>query len=659
MDVRLDGAGTSQGGAPGGGLTCQFLNPRGGEGDPATDPAVLRPRVAVHGFFRGQRFGSETQVELHRAADVVVTHRPRPESAGLAVRTEAPVRTRYGTAQGAIAFVLDASGSMGPPEGQPADASTKYVVASKALERVLRELPAGLIVSVYLFGAARPNYAAVAAEETIDTVYGPARWNPAQAADIARRVDAATPWDESPIVRTIVKARNDLNALGEIGFKSIVVVTDGDDNRFEKDKVLNPQGQSIPAFLSETFKEGKVQVNVVGFRAPDPATEAKMKAQFKSIETLPIPGKFYYLDDLQSLGINLQVVTRQELTYRLVPDDRDAAAAPAGDLDVPVGRLEDDAGWYPGPLPAGGYRVGLTGDPRGRREVALDGGDQLLLSLSEKAGSLTLTRLFCPTERFPGRQPYSRTAGPWRLTAYSGGISPDRSLRVDATLERDPAFDPPTVRIPRPREVLFELSPEGGGTGAGGRPLPSRYRWADWSENQGFPAPAWSFIAPAWPSADPEATDSDPARPVLHAWWLEQGEGPSSALLRADTDFVVDAPGTLDRVIDAGGVRVGLSSVRTENHRVETGDGEVDEKPCLVVRLTYPPRHRVWARPRDVAVSGYEHRFYTAEDGGGYYTGVFWTKTPSEVLERVRRIELVEEQSFKAARKAVKTIRQA
>lgn len=632
------------GGGPGAeaDLLCGLEDPSGNEGDPAASPPRATPELKVHGLFRGQRFDFDTRIEQLRAADVVAARRPRPEAGWVSVRTEEPVRTRFGLAQGAIAFVLDASGSMGPPEGQPADDSTKFAVATRALERVLRELPDGLIVSVYSFGAARPNHPVIPPEQTIDTVFGPARWGHDRVGEVIGKLRAAEPWYESPIVRTILRARNDLAALGDVGFKSIVVLTDGDDNRFDRDALLNPTAKPIPAFLADAFRDGTVQLNVVGFRAPDPATEAKLREQFKAIATLPLPGRFYYVDDLSRLDVDLRVVMKQDLRYRLSREGLEARR-PVADHDVPVGRMEVDSGWFPDPLPPGGYRVGLSADPRVNRSVELGGGDQLLLALTEQGGGLGFERLLCPADRFAGLPPVSGTSGPWRLTAYSGGISPapERALRLYATLELDPVADrQPTLRLPRPRELLFEVSPEPSGDGSASAPAPARYRWAD---RDGVPAPAWSVVAPAWPAFDP---GDQPLRPVVQVWWRDETEAPASAVLRRDADFVVNAPGDLDRPVKANGVDVTVASVRTEAHRIETADGVFDRKECLVVRLTHPRGRRVWARPRDVEVAGHEHRFY-ASDGLGHYTGVFWTKTADEALATVRRIDLIEAQAFK------------
>ena len=124
-------------------LTCQLLNPLNGEGDPRSEPARAAASLMIQGFFRGQTFEFRTKLDLHRAADIVVDHPPRLEMAGVALQTEAPVRSRLGTAQGAVAFVVDASGSMGPPEGKAADEKTNYAVALKAAGASVRRVAAG------------------------------------------------------------------------------------------------------------------------------------------------------------------------------------------------------------------------------------------------------------------------------------------------------------------------------------------------------------------------------------------------------------------------------------------------------------------------------------------------------------------------------------
>jgi hypothetical protein len=336
---------------------------------------------------------------------------------------------------------------------------------------------------------------------------------------------------------------------------------------------------------------------------------------------------------------------RQELRYRVTREPRRRDGADLAALDVPVGRLDDDSGIYPQRLLPGEYTVSLSADPRVRRTVDLDNGDELPLALVQEGQSLVFRRLPSPPRRFAGMSPFSRTAGPWTVTGYVGGIAPEnRTLRVFTTLERTPADDPATIRLPRPREALIELTPELTGDRPSGM-APARYRVSEWSGPYGFPAPAWSIAAPQWPASDPQSPGTEPARPVVQVWWLASATAPVSAVLTRGTDFVVDAPGDLNRRVTADGVDVTVASVRVEAHRVETSPGAFEIKPCLVVRLSYPPERRVWARPRDLAVLGQEHRFYTTPRGGRY-TGLFWTKTPGESRE-MQQIELIEARRFK------------
>ena len=300
----------------------------------------------------------------------------------------------------------------------------------------------------------------------------------------------------------------------------------------------------------------------------------------------------------------------------------------------------------------------LSSDDRVRRSLALDGGDQLLLSLTDRAGVVGFERRLYPLRPLFGREPASVEKGRWRLSAPRASLGTDRALDVLALIERipSPETDPPTILLPRPGEVLIELSAGSGGDS--GETPTVKFRRSNWFDRDGFAAPAWRLVTPSWPNA----VDGSAAPPLISAWWRYGAEAPPSALLESGTHFQisrsgrdrdrargslkVDAPGTSDRQIDANGVSVTVESVRTETHRVETSEGVFDEKPCLVVRLAYPEGKQVWARPRGIATAGDEHRFYAA---AGRYTGLFWTTTTSTALEDVKAIELIEAEAFKQA----------
>ncbi|MCA9258946.1 MAG: hypothetical protein KDA61_07090, partial [Planctomycetales bacterium] len=70
-------------------------------------------RIVLHGFFRGHWAEQAIVVRHHRVPQVAESRLPRPATARIAVRTS-PSLPRDFAGVGAVAFVVDASGSMGP-----------------------------------------------------------------------------------------------------------------------------------------------------------------------------------------------------------------------------------------------------------------------------------------------------------------------------------------------------------------------------------------------------------------------------------------------------------------------------------------------------------------------------------------------------------------
>ena len=284
---------------------------------------------AVHGLFRGQRFDHVTRLVVFPRPDQVASHHPLTGLPRVAVRADAELFNKYGNGTGVVAFVLDASGSMGPPRGEPFTDQTRYGLATRALEQVLGDLPAGTIVGLYSFGAAPPDRKEVPAEETIQTVQPLTPWEPSLLNDWMGRIryPSIVPWSESPIVRTILSAREDLLSLNVPGLKTIIVITDGDDNRFTEDRVKNPQAKDVPTALKEAFQDTEIQLNVIGFRPTDSAEMERMNSQYQVISQFPVPGRFYYADNVAQIVSNIRV----HLTPRTVlPDRRRRRTAAAG-----------------------------------------------------------------------------------------------------------------------------------------------------------------------------------------------------------------------------------------------------------------------------------------------------------------------------------------
>ncbi|HEX5271121.1 MAG TPA: vWA domain-containing protein, partial [Gemmataceae bacterium] len=235
------------------------------ETTPGPHPYVLR----LNGFYRGKPTAAATTVQLYPLPDVTVRHLPPPPSANLAVRAVRETQQRYGFGDGGVAFVLDCSGSMSPPDGRPA-AEGRYFQATLALGRVLAKLPRGTRVSVWTFGQATgAGKRADEPERTVRRVIDPVRWEPDNAdqlRDVLTRLADLEPYNLSPLARAIIKARDDLTDV--TGRKTIVVFSDGVDNRFDQDAELNPGGKkAIPDALRAKLDGTDIALDFVGFEA--------------------------------------------------------------------------------------------------------------------------------------------------------------------------------------------------------------------------------------------------------------------------------------------------------------------------------------------------------------------------------------------------------
>jgi len=603
------------------------------EAEPPRVPRVTRTALTLRGRYRGQVLGKATAVELHPLPDVVAAERPPPATAGLAVRAELGLFDRLGDSNGAIAIVLDCSGSMGAPSGQPWGPGVKFQEATDSLRRLLRKVARGTRVSVWVFGEALGRGETVAdAERTILPIRPPVTWDPDDPAllrDLMARLayPALVPWNESPIVRAMLRARDDLRNVP--GFKSLIVLTDGMDNRFARDAEWNPGGKkSIPTALREAFGRSDIEINVIGYRVADPAEEEAARQQFKVIEELPRPGKFYSVKQAADLNAVLEGALRKRLRCWVEGEDNILVLGMAADgLDVSPPGADDR--WLPAGLAPGGYQVVVEARDRPRKDVAFDRGDLLLVKLAETARGVAFRRVDYSREDHAGKP--AAEAGDWRLAVLQNQRI-GAGLQMLATLEK--AFDPRETRLQvlRPWETWIEVQPW---------PTAQTPFALRWGNQPGYPAAAWGLDVPEWPASPGTAT---PARPAVRAWWDPDRRTPPAGSLDRGPDFDLDATGgTPPLRIDGDEVR--LLGVGVEDHPVETAPGRRESKPCLVIRVAYAPGKPVWVRPKGLNPAGHEHRFYAE---ARRYTGLFWPVTRDEARDSLAGLEFVSLTDFKA-----------
>src|ERR1700734_4020164 len=87
---------------------------------------------------------------------------------------------------------------------------TRYRQATRALRTVLAGVPRGTSVSLWVFG--QSTAAGASPEDTIERVQEPVIWNrqAAQLDEVMGKVENLTPWNETPLIRTMLRAKEDL-----------------------------------------------------------------------------------------------------------------------------------------------------------------------------------------------------------------------------------------------------------------------------------------------------------------------------------------------------------------------------------------------------------------------------------------------------------------
>jgi len=566
------------------------------EGSPPPLPLRERTNVRIRGLFRGQRIDRLTPIDLYPLADNTVLQTPRPATGTMTVRAPKELQVRFGAGNGAVTFVVDCSGSMGEPPGKPYTPLTKYNEVTTAIERVLKKLPKGTTISLWVFGQAiGAGKVADRPEDTITRIQEPVAWDPTDTNQLRRLMDrirypALEPWNESPIVRTMLRAKEDLK--NATGFKTMVVLTDGMDNRFAGDREYNPQGRSIQAVLREQFQDSGIVLTVVGFKIVNKEEQAA-REQFSVIESFPLPGKFYDVAKVEDLAIALEKSVRQRLRYFLDHEDNSLVAGlPTEGLDV--SQIGSNNQWFPYTLAPGGYKIRTYTTERVQKSVIIDPGDLLMVELLGIGKGFNLRRTLYSRDDFPTKP--SQTKADWRLAVLQNQRVGDRGLQLFTTLEKAPLQEEAILQVVKPRETWLELKPTD-------VDAPYAQRWA---YRYGYPAPAWTLDVPSWPQ---RAGVEVPALPALRVWWNPDVEFAPAALVERDPT-AKELVGLTNRKLFVDGGTVVLESIRVEKHVVETKPGTRAVQSCLVVRLSHPPGKPVFARVRGVKTEGFEHRFY-------------------------------------------------
>ncbi|MFI4877216.1 MAG: hypothetical protein ACIALR_17810, partial [Blastopirellula sp. JB062] len=577
------------------------------------DPAELDAEVEGVVFFRGHQSHAKTTVVIHRKPTNHLVSNPAPNAANLAVVASPELHQRFGSGDAAISIVLDASGSMGAAAGQPFGPQTKYAEAVRALDRLLETIPDGTQVSVWTFGQAMGSQKTVTeAERTIRQLVKPIIWNSKDKKQYQDLVQAITypqvePWNESPILRAMIEAKGDL--AGVNGPKTMLVITDGADNRFANDATVNPRGRSVAEALFDIFDGSGISIQVVGFKVVS-AEAALAQKQFELVEQLYPPGGFYLIDRVEALEAHLANVLSRRLTF-VTAEPQQRKPGP----QHPIGDIGGGQIWLSPMLKPGKLAIETPVDPALAPTVNLQRGDLMLLQLSANGDQFSLSTADYLGQRFPKR-PTMTSAG-WKTGLLQNRID---GGQLELTVGMQQAgLQLGELAVVKPARVWFNVGrPDGNESSTS---VMRRY---------GFPMATYGIASSDWPVADHAAV------PTISAWWSVEDDN-VGVILRHPNDYpALEAISDLGAETGAGQVKI--LGVSVEQTQCVGADGKLGLVRRLAIRTQAAPGEIVWCEPIGYRAEGVEIKAFRDI---GAATSYFWPLPEGNVDEIVAGLRVI------------------
>lgn len=614
--------------------------------------------IVVEGFYRGQKPRGVITGRIY-APDTVITFTPRPKEASLAVLSDPAVEEQFAPKNSVLTIVLDCSGSMwaglnpAPNFGddvanvekaakdwkanQWGTQKRRFDHAVDSLEQVLRSLKKDVTVNLWTF-------AQLEGEGKIRKLWGPQKWDPAKLGGLMDRVRDLVPCYETPLAKAMYEAKADFDPKSE-GFKTLVVLTDGMDNRFhpanlkpgEKDECAQLRRDfgtdDIPTFLEKAFKQTGIHIHMALFKVEKKELE-EAKRQFSGIgkavtadKVVLLPGEVRVIDEPEELVKDLRRAMRFELRYQLLR----AGEAPVNETGFPViysGKDRQNLFWPR--LDPAFYTIRVNN--KYPQDVQLNDGDLVIATLRRQGKDVFLDRGLYARDLVNhelGNVDNNETkkASDWWLSLLRHEKA-DNVLRLMMGLEKEPpgaaAIGRHVIQQVRPRFVWFEVR----GEGVAG---PKLY----WNNFERFPAPAWALEVRDW--ANPEGVTP---KPVASAWWADGWDPATFALLdtlHRNPKVAVNQDFTTQK-----GKGYRIKRVVVEDHFINDEEGT---KPCLVVRAEYDPKNQILIRLKNMpgVTDQAQHCYYSKAHE---YTAYFWP-VPEAALDREFDLEVISVDEFK------------
>lgn len=590
----------------------------------STDSSPLREdhrtpytEVRYDGWFRGHRVTAVTPIVIHRTPHIVSNDPPRPPAAGVAIVAPIDASTPR---DGGVTLVVDASGSMGPVEGKT---TFKYAEAVETVRALLNRITPGVQVSVWVFGhAIGPEKTADVAEAAVECVLEPTRWDPADPT-LLERLSARLaypriePWNESALARTLLTASRDLHGVS--GYKTLIAITDGIDNRFANDTVANPRRRPLGEVLARELTGTGIALQVVGFKVSG-EERAAARRQFGFLAEMSPPGRWWEATKREKLAETLDQILGESEASPLLNRGRDGVVRRVGEAFVTASL--DSPSWPTEPSPPGLYSLPAEGSA-GRQSTLLTGGDLLLLSRVRSPSGPLLRPISYSATRRP-EKPAIETAG-WRAALLNHRRLPDGSTSALISIERRPTDDlrsASLLQVERPSEVWIE-----------GRTFEGEKRSIHWSPVYGYPAPCWDVVRIG------NTSEAGPER--LRVWWAPPEGSTATRVMRRGEAF--QRPTDLvGKSLDIAGQPVVVSQLAVEQRDLPNAAGDLVTQSCLVIELDGGPPCRV--RLEGCTPEGVQHQYYQDAKRA---ISIYWPLGPQQVQDQLQGLRLTSISDFK------------
>lgn len=574
----------------------------------------------VTAFFRGQVLRKSTRIAFRPVADTIA--RTHPLNAGqLAFRANRAVFDQFASSRGALSLVLDCTGSVGAAKDGAQSAYDE--IRAVALD-VLDDVPRGTRVAIWVFGQAVGAKKTVEKpEDSVHLVVPAFDWNPDDSLirrSIQDRLAGLEPWNESPVLLALLKAKEELVPLKDRTVRKLLLISDCEDNLFFRNPPKKYAKSDIRGFLDEEFNGKAVSLDVLALRPANPAQVDAQKA-FQSIADFSPPGLFLPLPlrDRQRLADRLRRTLRSGLRLDVTPDDS------TGFKGTVVVEQPDAAQPLPETLTPGNYRIRLAPLPDHEATIAIRGGDTPIVEVVSSGKTKAAFRLASIADE-PAVKAHAPVRESWQFGVAENRIDESGTARLVASLENRGAGET-GFRVTRPAAIWFEV--------ASSNPR-SNLPLLRWNFQPGYPAPAWKLDLPEWP---PLADGKTPSIPVPRAWWKSSSLGVTSERI----DF---RTGTSFPPVQLGEDEIRIEGIGVETRNVQTkpGSGAEESRECLVVRLKGPPGKPVWVDLVGIEPEGSEQRFFLPS---GQSTALFWPISEEGAAGRLRQINLRSVNSFR------------